>query len=53
MYTVWQADPRLRGIYIWNWFGVGGEDDLSYTPRGKPAMHVLAHWYLESRKESR
>ena len=27
----------VDGLYFWNWFGVGGPQDASYTPRGKPA----------------
>lgn len=33
--------PVLDGFYIWNWFGVGGPRDLSYSPRGKPAAARL------------
>lgn len=45
MYRAWHAESRLAGVYIWNWFGVGGADDTGYTPRGKPAMHVVDWWY--------
>ncbi len=41
----WHDDPRLAGLYAWNWFGVGGEDDAGYTPRGKPAAEVLRYWF--------
>lgn len=50
LYQVWQADPRLEGVYIWNWFGVGGPDDTGYTPRGKPSEKVLERWYEGSRQ---
>lgn len=43
---VWQDDPRLQGIYLWNWFGEGGSQDAGYTPRGKPAEDVLKAWWL-------
>jgi len=46
-YRAWQAEPALAGLYVWNWFGVGGLDDAGYTPRGKPAAEVLRHWYLK------
>lgn len=29
------------GIYFWNWFGFGGDDDSTYTPRKKPAAAVM------------
>lgn len=45
MFRAWQDDRRLDGLFVWNWFGVGGEDDAGYTPRGKPAAHVLRHWF--------
>jgi hypothetical protein len=36
--------PFLDGIYVWNWFGIGGANDAGYTPRGKPAAEVLRAW---------
>ena len=42
---VWQDDPRLQGLYLWNWFGKGGPDDPGYTPRDKPAEQVLKAWW--------
>ncbi len=32
----------LDGFYVWNWFGFGGPDDTTYTPRKKPAARALA-----------
>lgn len=49
MFEVWHGDARLQGLYLWNWFGLGGADDTGYTPRGKPAMHVIDWWYSGSR----
>jgi hypothetical protein len=34
---VWQGSTALAGVYVWNWYGYGGPDTTSYTPRGKPA----------------
>ena len=34
---VWATASVLEGIYIWNWYGYGGLNTTSYTPRGKPA----------------
>ncbi len=48
MYQVWQADDRLDGFYIWNWFGVGGAADNGYTPRGKPSEKLLEYWFRGS-----
>jgi hypothetical protein len=33
----WTGSSILDGLYIWNWYGYGGPDTTSYTPRGKPA----------------
>lgn len=46
LYRVFRDDARLRGLYVWNWFGFSGLDDTGYTPRGKPAAEVLRRWYL-------
>lgn len=51
MYRAWHAEAALGGLYIWNWFGVGGADDAGYTPRGKPAMHVVDWWYGGSKRQ--
>jgi hypothetical protein len=32
---------NVDGYYFWNWFGVGGPREVSYTPRGKPAAAEL------------
>ena len=48
LYHVWQRDVRLDGLYLWNWYGVGGAGDGGYTPRGKPAQDVVRHWYRRS-----
>jgi hypothetical protein len=42
---VWDGEPRLSGLYFWNWFGWGGPDSGEYTPRGKPAAAEVAAWY--------
>ena len=47
---VWQDDPRLQGLYLWNWFGLGGLQDAGYTPRGKPAEQVLKAWWADGRR---
>ena len=52
LYKAFHNDPRLTGLYMWNWFGEGGLQDGSYTPRGKPAAKVLSHWYQGSRRPS-
>ncbi len=31
----------LGGLYIWNWYGYGGDTTASYTPRGKPAAKII------------
>jgi hypothetical protein len=42
----WAPSPgttqaRLDGVYIWNWYGYGGPNTTSYTPRGKPAAMTV------------
>ncbi len=41
--------PWFQGIYWWKvgTDGHGGLEDASLTPWGKPAMDVVARWYLE------
>jgi len=48
LFKTFHDDPRLTGLYMWNWFGEGGLEDATYTPRGKPAAKVLEHWYRGS-----
>jgi len=36
-----QAQSRLAGLYVWNWYGYGGPATTGYTPRGKPAVDVV------------
>ncbi len=50
LFKAFHNDPRLTGLYMWNWFGEGGMNDGSYTPRGKPAAKVLSRWYQDSRR---
>jgi hypothetical protein len=38
-------EPRLTGVFVWNWWGEGGPDDGDYTPRGKPAGEVLRAFF--------
>jgi len=41
--------PWFQGVYWWKvgTDGHGGPEDLSLTPWGKPAMEVVARWYLQ------
>jgi hypothetical protein len=43
--------PWFQGVYWWKvgTDGFGGPQDGSHTPWGKPAMDVVAKWYLNSR----
>lgn len=50
MVETWHNDPKLQGVYVWNWFGFKSATDRGYTPRGKPAYEILEHWYKQSRK---
>jgi hypothetical protein len=42
----WHGITYLKGIFVYNWWGDGGENDRDYTPRNKPAENVLRQWYL-------
>ncbi len=44
-FLTWGKSQRLGGVYFWNWYGQGGENDRNYTPRGKPAEKILTEWY--------
>lgn len=35
------AEPRISGVFIYDWFDAGGAGDRHYTPRGKPAEEVV------------
>jgi len=35
------SHARLDGLYVWNWYGFGGAQTTSYTPRGKPAVATI------------
>jgi len=48
----WNKSQNLGGVYFWNWYGQGGENDRSYTPRGKPAEKVLTRWYRDASSSS-
>jgi hypothetical protein len=41
------SHARLDGIYIWNWYGFGGPQTTSYTPRGKPAVATIKQIMLD------
>ena len=41
----WKDEPRLAGVFFWQWYGSGGPADGSYTQRGQPAEKVLRAWY--------
>ena len=47
--AAWDDETSLAGVFWWNWFGRGGAQDTSYTPRGKPALEVLRTWYAGKR----
>lgn len=41
----WDHTPELEGVFWWVWYGPGGPEDKSYTPKGKPAEPILRKWY--------
>ena len=46
-YEVWRDVPEFHGMFFWHWYGAGGSDDQTYTPRGKPAADVIRHWFAQ------
>lgn len=51
--TVWEDIPGLHGMFFYNWFGVGGAEDIGYTPRGKPAEQVVRRWFQRHERSRR
>jgi hypothetical protein len=49
VFRAFYEKPWLRGIFWWKVgsSGYGGPQDGSHTPWGKPAMDVIARWYLK------
>ncbi|MBH24009.1 MAG: hypothetical protein CMH57_06085 [Myxococcales bacterium] len=56
MYEAWLAwaverppeEPEhlgVSGVFLWNWNGYGGPEDIHYAPRGKPATAIIRRWY--------
>jgi hypothetical protein len=41
----WNNTPQLEGVFWWVWFGDGGPQDKTYTPKGKPAQRLVHRWY--------
>jgi hypothetical protein len=42
------AHPWMQGLFFWQWLpnpNVGGPQDGSYSPHGKPAEVVLRYWF--------
>lgn len=38
-------DSNFHGAFIYDWFDVGGLQDLDYTVKGKPAEQVIRSWF--------
>jgi hypothetical protein len=42
----WAGRPEVSGILWWEWTTApGGNDDYDYTPRNKPALEFLRHFF--------
>jgi hypothetical protein len=48
VFQAFYPKPWFRGVYWWKvgTNGYGGPEDGSHTPWGKPAMEVIARWFL-------
>lgn len=51
--AAWADTPWVAKLYAWNWFGEGGPNDTSHTPRHKPAAEVLKAWIQASPRKPR
>lgn len=46
----WDACPTVAGALWWEWVpDEGGPGDYGYTPKNKPAEHVLSRWFQRLR----
>ena len=53
--TFW-SKPWFYGLYWWKWYSDldrGGISDGDFTPRRKPAEHVLSEWYRKPVRSDR
>jgi glycosyl hydrolase family 113 len=49
--AAWPKQEGLQGAYFYEWWGEGGPEDRSYTPRGKPAEKVLREYFRKLSEE--
>ena len=49
----WDGVEGVSGIFIFEWWGDGGPNDIGYTPWGKPAEALLRTWFTQSPPASR
>jgi hypothetical protein len=47
----WADEPRLRGVFFWNWWGPGKGTDTWYTIKAKPAEAVMRAWFRRNRRK--
>ncbi len=48
LFSAWGGESSMAGSFLWDWKskpGAGGAGDTAFTPQGKPAEQVMAHWY--------
>jgi len=43
----WARTDELEGVFFYEWWGQGGEDDRGYTPRDKPAESVIRRFFSD------
>ena len=43
-FRVWRDEPRLAGVFFWNWWGPSDGQNTWYTLKGKPALAVVRKW---------
>lgn len=52
LYRALARQPKVEGVYLWNWFGRGGSEDGGYTLRGKPAGELVRWWFTAAGEAS-
>lgn len=48
LFQYWNSKPYFTGLHMWHWSSdpnYGGEGNIDYTPRGKPAENTIRNWF--------
>ncbi len=50
--AAWAGRPEAEGVFFYKWLGFDADEMLGYSPRGKPAEHLIRAWYGETMSPS-